>query len=484
MEHWGEEEITPARSDRKVRIMAETIDPQWAWLPYKPSAESPWDLKKAGHLFRRAAFGANWSELQTAVQDGPERAISKLLPGVSPTPDFAEAARDMDSVARKNIGLARGWWLTRMLDGPHPLREKLTLFWHNHFATSFTKVQNAAYMFGQYELMYRHALGSFRSLLQEMSKDPAMMVWLDTIQSKKGQPNENYARELMELFSLGIGHYTEMDVREAAKAFTGWETKDGKYHFNEAQHDAGEKAVIGRKGRFNGEDIVNICLDQPACPAFIVRKLFRFLISDTLPMPDELIDPLARQFRASDYDFGKLVEAVLRSNLFFSPEAYRGRIKPPVDFVLGIVRGLELRVSTTAIASALETLGQSLFAPPSVKGWDGGATWLNGQTLLFRQNLALALCSRDARYVRRPSPDTITEPAELVRKHGVEGLSFVLDVFLQDDVPAETRARLENYLVKVREQKLPIYWEPQDRERHPARALCHLVATLPEFQLS
>src|SRR5262245_46899456 len=157
-----------------------------------------------------------------------------------------------------------------------------------------------------------------------------MMVWLDTNLSTKGMPNENYARELMELFSLGIGHYTEQDIREAARAFTGWEIKDGKSQFNPARHDPSEKTVLGRSGPWKGEDIVGICLEQKSCPYFVVGKLFRFLVSETIPATPELLEPLAEQFRRSDYDFGALVGTVLRSNLFFAPAAYRTQIKSPV----------------------------------------------------------------------------------------------------------------------------------------------------------
>ena len=194
-----------------------------------------------------------------------------------------------------------------MLHGGHPLQEKLTLFWHNHFATSNAKVQNAGYMVGQYELMHRHALGNFAELLQEMSKDPAMMIWLDTVESKKGQPNENYARELMELFSLGIGNYTEKDIREAARAFTGWEIRNGKFLNNTAQFDSGAK-ISSRQERATGKartSSVSASI-RPACPRFIARKLYRFLISEADNPSAELIDPLARQF-ANGFDFGKLV---------------------------------------------------------------------------------------------------------------------------------------------------------------------------------
>ncbi len=466
------------------------IDPRWAWSAYTPSPDNPWDLKKAGHLHRRAGFGATWEELHATVKLGPQAAVDQVLRSPPPSAEFEQTAEIMNRAARTNINLARGWWLTRMLEGPHPLREKMTLFWHNHFATSNAKVQNPARMFGQYELMHAHALGSFAELLQAMSKDPAMMVWLDTIQSKKGQPNENYARELMELFSLGIGNYSEKDIREAARAFTGWEVRGEKWFFNPAQHDDGEKEVIGRKGKFNGEDVVSICLDQPACPRFVVRKLLRLLVSDTLELTPELVEPLVKQFRESKFDFGKLVETVLRSNLFFSPHAYRQQIKSPVDFALGTVRALEIRVSTTQLAGALEALGQNLFHPPSVKGWDGGQAWLNGQTLLFRQNLALALSSRDtspSQYVRVPAPGVIAEPAELLRKHGKSDdaavVDFLLNLFMQHDVPVESREKLVDYLAQARKQRPPRDWPDNKPWNHPTRAVTHLVLTLPEYQL-
>src|SRR5438105_9185209 len=312
--------------------MAE-IDPRWAWQPYKPSADSPWDIRKVGHLYRRAGFGAIWGEkgadeywapsLEEGLKAGPDKAIDQLLQG-GPKQEIFDRIRigkeDLASIATRsdNDQIARAWWLYRMLYSPHPLREKLTLFWHNHFATSNSKVQNVGFMLGQYELMNRHAVGSFRELLLQMSKDPAMMVWLDTRLSKKGKPNENYAREVMELFSLGIGHYTETDIREAARAFTGWDIDDGKAVYDPNQHDDTDKTVLGQKGKWQTDDIIRICLEQKSCPAFVAGKLFRFLVSESIPATPELLDPLADQFRKSDYNFGALVETMLRSNLFFS----------------------------------------------------------------------------------------------------------------------------------------------------------------------
>lgn len=458
------------------------IDPRTAWEPYRPTAELPWNLERVGHLYRRASFGATWNELQSGLADGPEKSIDRLLNG---GPGQAEFDRETDilatGIAKGNNGpQTRAWWLYRMLYSPHPLREKLTLFWHNHFATSNAKVNNAGYMLGQYRLMFRHALGNFRPMLQEMSQDPAMLIWLDTNLSKKGMPNENYARELMELFSLGIGNYTEKDIREAARAFTGWELREGKAFFNPREYDATEKTVFGRKGKYTGADIVNLCLEQKSAPFFLVGKLYRFLVSEMVPATPELLAPLAESFR-KDYDFGSLVRRILRSNLFFSPQVYRSRVKSPVDFALGIVRGLEGKIGTTGLATALEDLGQNVFFPPSVKGWDGGETWINGQTLLARQNLALALTStEDARFGRR------TDPAALVHKYAKkdeEQPEFFLRLFLQNDVPEDARERLVEYHRTSSRHAVPVYWTKEDAANHRVRSLCRLVLTLPEFQL-
>jgi uncharacterized protein (DUF1800 family) len=286
----------------------------------------------------------------------------------------------------------------------------------------------------------------------------------------------------MDLFSLGIGHYTEKDIREAARAFTGWDIDDGKAVFDPNQHDDTEKTVLGRKGKWQGEDIIRICLEQKSCPSFVAGKLFRFLVSESIPATPELIEPLADRFKKNDYNFGMLVETMLRSNLFFSPAAYRTRIKSPVEFVLGIVRPLEGQIGLIALATALQSLGQDLFHPPSVKGWDGGPAWLNGQTLLLRQNLALALTStEDKDFGRR------ADPAVLVNKYGKnsdqELVDFFLRLFYQDDIPAESRTRLLEYQKKAHTQTKPKPWSLKDADQ-PVRTLCHLVLTLPEFQLA
>jgi hypothetical protein len=468
-----------------------SIDPAWAWSEYHPGKERPWTLKKAGHLFRRAAFGASWPELQTALQEGPRPTIDRLLqidPGKSAT-----FYRQVDALAEPLAGTAdeerlRAWWLYVLMNSPQPLLEKMTLFWHNHFATSNAKVQDLGAMLRQNRLLRKHALGKFSTMLQDISKDPAMLIWLDGIANKKGKPNENYARELMELFSLGVGHYSEADIRQAARAFTGWTVKQDEFYLDTDQHDGQEKTVLGKTGKFGGEEVVKLCLDQPVCADFVIRKLFAYFISETLQPDPRLLEPLARQLRTRDYEILPVVGILLRSNLFFSETAYRARIKPPVEFAVGIMHALEGRADALQLAQMLDPMGQRLFAPPSVKGWDGASTWLNSTTLLLRHNLAAALTSTlDQRFYNR------CDPVPTLQKHlGKQGatpsleqvIEFFLTLFVQEDVIPLTRQKMLDRAAGLHKQNYPPYWSSGMITDHQIRALCHLTLTLPEFQLS
>jgi hypothetical protein len=299
----------------------------------------------------------------------------------------------------------RTWWLYAMLESGHPLREKLTLFWHNHFATSYAKVRSTKLMYEQNVLLRTHALGKFRQFLFDMTRDTAMLVWLDSNRNVKGAPNENYAREVMELFSLGVGNYTEKDIQEAARALTGWhhDVEVTKFEFVREQHDGGEKTLFGKTGKLGGTDVVNLCCDQPACAPFLVGKLYSFFVSETAP-PKGLLDPLAAQFRKSGYDVAALVKTMLSSRLFFSEHAYRKRVKWPVECALGAVRAaVPDRVPLSDVVEPLAKMGQALFAPPNVKGWRTGTDWLNSATLLARNNFAekVALGEWNANIIRR-----------------------------------------------------------------------------------
>ncbi len=368
------------------------VDPAGAWEPWKPDARDPFNARWAGHLYRRAAFGASPDRIARAVRDGLEPTIKELLAGSADREenDAILARTGEQFVALESIDMIRGWWVYSMLHSGHPLREKMTLFWHNHFATSVVKVKSAALMYRQNQLLRKHALGEFRPFLREVGRDVAMLLWLDSNQSVKGRPNENYARELMELFSLGVGNYTEKDVREAARAFTGWHTDEEQtaFAFNKDDHDDGMKTVLGRSGKWTGDDLVPILLDQPACGLFIAGKLYREFISETVPSR-ALLEPLAKRFRASGGDIADMVGTMLRSRLFFSPHALLRRIKSPVEFVLGAVQAAWAGpVGTPGLAAAIGRMGQKLFAPPNVKGWPGGRTWLSTSTLLARNNFA------------------------------------------------------------------------------------------------
>ncbi len=365
------------------------VDPTDAWKPWLPTAEEPWNRKRIAHLYRRAAFGATPAEVDAALKLGFTKTLEQLLVG---EPDAASRLELLTESGQfyTEPGNLRVWWLYAMLESGHPLREKLTLFWHNHFATSHAKVRSTALMFQQNVLLRKHAMGHFRPFLLDMSRDTAMLVWLDSNRNVKGAPNENYAREVMELFSLGVGNYTEKDVQEAARAFTGWhhDSEVSTFENNAAVHDDGEKTIFGKTGNWTGVDVVRLCCDHAACAKFLVGKLYAFLISETRP-PAALLKPLEEQFRKSDYDIASLVGVMLASRLFFSEHAYRTRVKWPVEYAIGAVRAaVPGRVPLADLTDPLAKMGQVLFAPPNVKGWRTGTDWLNSATLLARNNFA------------------------------------------------------------------------------------------------
>jgi hypothetical protein len=490
----------------------ERLDPGEAWQPWRPDATLPWDLRWAGHLYRRAAFGGTLDELRQAVKDGLPATLERLLAGDPAAASYAPLLADTGaSIAKSGDESAlRGWWVYAMLYGGHPLREKMTLFWHNHFATSNTKVRSLDLMFGQNQTLRRHALVKFRPLLADISRDPAMLVWLDSNRNVKGQANENYAREVMELFTLGVGHYTEADIREAARAFTGWHTDGERFTFAPRFHDDGEKTVLGRRGPWDGTDVQRIILDQPASALFLARKLYRFFISETANPPDALLEPLAERFRHSDYDIGDLVATMLRSRHFFSDYAYRQRVKCPVEYVLGVVRAVRPAVAPRELVQPLEQMGQVLFAPPNVKGWTGGKNWLNSATVLARQNFAQAMLagptppappkgSADAKPPSNvaPDPDTplrvgiVDNPAAhepekadditalVTREHVTEpaaAVNLLADLLLQGDITEETQKKMLAFFAEGKPEKAA--WQQRVRET------AHALMTLPEYTLA
>ena len=458
-------------AETSALLTGELADPRWAWRPYEPGPQQPWNLKWAGHLYRRAAFGATWEQLQQAVTDGPRQTVEKLL---RPDDDIDAFNRTYDGYEASatdsdTTDALRAWWLRRMIHTPHPLLEKITLFWHSHFATSNVKVKSALLMCQHVQLLRRHALGSFEPLLEAVSRDPAMLNGLDADESRKARPNDNYVRELFQTFGLGQGHFSESDVREAARAFTGWIVLRNNIKYIPREHDDGVKEVLGHQGNLDRGDVVRLVLEQPAAHRLLVKKLFRLLISETLEPGDALITPLAESF-AADYDVSKLTGTMLRSNLFFSQAAYRTRIKNPVDFGVGIVRGLEGSISTTQLGQDIAGLGQNLYNPPTIKGWQGGPHWINHATLVRRVNLAQALLVDSGPYGGKLTPLVIAS------EHGHSSLEaareFVLELFLQSDVEPGVRDAL---------LRLP---SGDDDPSRALRQFTHRVVTLPEFQLA
>jgi uncharacterized protein (DUF1800 family) len=500
----------------------DSIDPARAWQPWQPTAGDPWGRKWAAHLYRRAGFGASREDLLEAERLGPDGTLDLLLRGRPHAADLMTTLADVGRItaARDDTGqLTADWWLYCMLQGGHPLREKMTLFWHNHFATSIAKVLEPVLMFDQNCLLRKHALGKFGPILQEMSRDGAMLVWLDSNSNVKGRPNENYARELMELFSLGVGHYTEKDVKEAARAFTGWHTDGRDFRFDVRDHDDGTKTVLGRTGAWDGGDVVRIVLDQPAAARFLVGKLYQFLISENGTLSDALLEPLCESFRKSDYDIAHLVRTMLASRHFYSEHAFRQRIKGPVEYALGAVQAVYRRYGEDEpeyrplvqhpLVICLTEMGQRLFAPPNVKGWPGARSWLNTSTMLERDNFAAALALGtlwDEQPPRRPAPAPTSlgdvalrlarpkpenpadesappaalDPARLLREENVRGpeevVGALLDLYVPGGVRAEARARLVAFVADGAPSGRAL-----DRR---VRETVHAILTMPEYQLA
>ncbi len=478
------------------------LDSAEVWKPWKPSAAEPWDRKWAAHLYRRAAFGATGADLTRAVKDGHAATLDLLLKGQPKAAEMVSTLTDVGRVAatRDADGTQlRGWWLYCMLHGGHPLREKMALFWHNHFATSIVKVRDPNLMFRQNCVFREHALGTFGPLLQAVTRDGAMLLWLDSNSNVKGRANENYARELMELFSLGVGNYTEKDVREAARAFTGWHTDNTGFRFNAAQHDDTEKTVLGKTGAWKGDDVVKIALEQPACARFLVRKLYTFFVSEIDP-PAALLEPLCDSFRKSEYDVAELVKTMLSSRHFYSEHAFRTRIKSPVEYALGATLATYRRYDLgdahfrpmvhQNVVRWLNGMGQTLFAPPNVKGWPGGRTWLNTATVLERNNFAAALASgtlwmppieQQAFVV---SGDLLTPPKALDPARVFEDekatkpedvVRALLDVYAPGGVREAAREKLVAFVADEKPTGL--------RLAHRAREATHAILTMPESQL-
>ena len=391
-------------------------------------SKTDWNYTTAAHLLNRAGFGGPPREIEELLALGPAGAVAKLLDfgagtepptkpdWAKPDPDRAERlqkARQADEETRRKIqqeeqrtqrqhGLdLKHWWLQAMTDSPYPLREKLTLFWHGHFATSTEKVRDAYLMWRQNDLFRKHAAGNWPEFITAVAQDPAMLVWLDQAQSRKEHPNENFARELLELFTLGEGHYTEKDVTEAARALTGWSFDRVNQEFvrRPGLHDPREKTFLGKTGPLAGMDIVARITEQPQAARFITAKLWHFFAGEEPSA--ELAEALAGVFREAHLEFRPFLAVLFASQEFYAPGLIRNQVKSPVQWLVGAVRTLERPLPAAVVCQALtRNLGQDLFAPPNVKGWDGGLSWITTNNLLARYNEAAVLAQGDATVLR------------------------------------------------------------------------------------
>jgi uncharacterized protein (DUF1800 family) len=360
-------------------------------------------------LYRRAGFGLRPDELDAKTGLGFEAAVDELIDGLGSVPDppgdavavpsFTPYARPTDPTSRKafarqeatELKALQDWWVKRMIVTATPLREKLTLFWHGHFATGASKVRDARLMYLQNQLFRTAGGGSFEVLTQAVAKDGAMMVWLDTATDKKAHPNENFAREMMELFTLGIGNYTQDDVTAAARAFTGWayDRVDDRYVFRPRQHDDGSKTFLAHTGDFNGTDVITIDVHEPASARFVLAKLwshFAYPVTPTDPVVSDLLPAYG-----SSLNISSALRGVLLHPAFRSDASRGGLVKQPIEYVVGAARALGASGQRVRLAALSTLLGQAPFNPPNVGGWGQNSYWLDTATTELRLRAALAL---------------------------------------------------------------------------------------------
>lgn len=457
---------------------------------------------RAAHLLRRAAWGGSKAQVDEFAALSREEAADRLLNFASVDNSALNArieaaqfnlttpGRGLDGKRPPQIRDIQRWWLTRMAYTARPLEERMTYIWHGLLTSQLSQVgpQRAKWMVTQNELFRSHALARYDDLLQAVSKDPAMMTYLNTVESSKEHPNENYPRELMELFSMGEGNYTEDDVRESARAFTGWRltspakerppeglsekerdewlnqmwaSYEPQWRAAPAQHDNGSKTFLGKTGNWDGTDIVRIIMEQPATGRFITKRLFsEFAYRD----PDEAtLDRLLDVWNSSDHDAKAVVRAILVSDEFYSMRAYRSLVRSPIEFIVGAVRGLELEADFLQLEQTAAAMDQRLFEPPNVAGWPGGEVWLSSGTFFGRVNFADSFL----RKANRPGP----VPAIAGYTNASDLVNGALDLLVDGNVRDEARQAITDYAASITNL--------QDR----AAAVAYLVLCSPEYQL-
>ena len=461
--------------------------------------ESPY--LRAAHLLRRAGFGGSRAEIEEFAALSREEAASRLLDyGI-----IANTALD-ERIVGGGFELVYGqglrtdmvrWWLTRMAYTARPLEERMTLLWHGWLVSQVSQLNGAlaGYMVRQIDLFREMALPVHDELVQAVSKDPAMMLYLNTAQSDPDHPNENYARELMELFTMGVDTYTEDDVREAARAFTGWRfsqpprsmltgdqeadrelraTWNPEFFKAPQRQDRGEKTFLGQTGAWDGEDIVRIIEEQIATGEFVARRLFREFVHDTPSEAD--VAALVEAWDSSGHDIREVLRTILVSDVFYSQAAYRAKIRSPVELLVGLVRGLEIETEFRIDVRTAETMGQVLFDPPNVAGWPGGPAWLSSGTLFARANFVDGLFGGSRGLPGRRQRDRVVNgglvpPALLGQASAEDMVDTALTALVDGNVPETSREAIVEAAAGI------------DNEQERAQTVAYLVACSPEYQL-
>src|SRR3954470_8254938 len=462
-------------------------------------------LALMAHLLRRAGFGASREELEAYAARPYEDVVEELVnPERMPDMDDDLLARYYPHLGA-NIDNPQGWngrWIWRMVNSKRPLVEKMALFWHHVFATGWTKSEHTPTMVRHIDMLRRNGLANFRTLLLDLSRDPAMIYWLDNNENHSRSINENYGREILELFSMGIGNYTEQDIKECARAFTGWTFEqaiplypyghyDSRFVYNEKDHDNGEKTFLGMTGNLDGGDIVNVIAQQEATARFVSRHLYNFFVADEQQVPAwSVTDPndpaaiatLMQAYKDSDADIRTVMKVLFNSDFFKA--ARFSRVKAPIELVAGVIKlagtHRDVEPGLTAFDGATRVMGQTLMDPPTVEGWHTGKEWIDGGTLTERINFAVSQISD----MKKPGPQLIIRKLEeLDRPLGAEELvDTVLDLVGPLEVQPETRAAL----VDMAAQDGDLFLGSEDRARSEERVgrLLRLTVASREYQFA
>ncbi len=447
---------------------------------------------------RRAGFSAPGKDIDSLVKIGHKLAIDivLLMPGeVIPVAGIFQLPHgELINLSSRKESVAA--WLYLMANSKWQLQEKMALFWHDHFATGISKVRYPELMTRQINLFRREGLGNFRDLLIEVSADPAMLYWLDNRLSRARKPNENYAREIIELFSMGVGSgYTEKDIQEAARCFSGWYCILDRSVFQPRYHDFGQKQVLGKTiynpkdGRQDGIDVIDAILAQPATAKYMVKKIWEYFVY--LRPSQKLVDELAARWRKDGYDIRALMEIILRSKAFFSSHAYRKLVKSPPEFVIGAMRQMNSSaVDYGYLSQLVGGMGLQLYDYSDPDGLEEGAAWINSQTVINRSNFAMEFIRQGYSRLRYlPSSRSHLPPMDPwaeVKKHNLDTpdkiVDFYLELLVDSDVPKMVRSNLVAYMTRTDTGTRS--WNAKQHVPEKVTGLCHLILALPEAQMN